>query len=555
MRPVHRVLIIAALGAALAAPGAASAAVGLAPEATSAVRGDVTASDLRPYLQRLEDISAHHGPAGTTAPDGHSADGHGEYRLAGTAGDEQTADYIVSQLKTAGLAPVKSHFPFDFYKETAAPHFEQTAPTARSFAEGGDFLTMEYSGSGDVTGQVVPTNDIQVPPGPTAGSSNSGCEAADFAPAPTATAVALIQRGTCDFSVKAANAQAAGYKAALIFNEGQTGRTDTLNGTLGGVVVSIPVLGTSYQVGEQLYQSALSGQTTVHVTTTTISERRESHNVVASTAGGRTDRVVLAGAHTDSTADGPAVNDDGSGVALLLGLARAFKKEGVVPVNQVRFGFWGAEEAGLVGSANYASGLSSGQAKNIAVNLAFDMLGSDNAARLLYDGDGSATGVKGPNGSGVVEDVFRSYYAAQGKPTDPTALDGRTDYASFTAIGIPAGGITAGAEVVKTPAQQERYGGLAGQPFATCYHEACDTVATMFAAPGSAFFPAPSDPALQAFRNPGLGASTLTDQAGGAAHAVLSFAQTGSSVNGTDKASDTAKMKADQQYLGSRLKK
>ena len=46
-----------------------------------------------------------------------------------------------------------------------------------------DFLTMEYSGSGDVTGALVPTNDIVIPPGAEASTSNSGCEAADFTPA------------------------------------------------------------------------------------------------------------------------------------------------------------------------------------------------------------------------------------------------------------------------------------------------------------------------------------------------------------------------------------
>ena len=59
-----------------------------------------------------------------------------------------------------------------------------------------------------------PTNDIVVPPGAQASSSDAGCEAADFAPASTTEPqVALIQRGTCDFVVKAQNAEAAGYEA------------------------------------------------------------------------------------------------------------------------------------------------------------------------------------------------------------------------------------------------------------------------------------------------------------------------------------------------------
>lgn len=553
MRIIRYAVVGALVAAMLGAPTGASAAVGLNPAASQSLRGAVEAADLKPYLKRIEDISLHHGPEGTKAPDGHKADGHGEYRLAGTAGDEQTATYIASELRRAGLDPVTTHFPFDYFQELAPAHFEQTAPTPTTYTEPANFATMEYSGSGDVTGPLVATTDVQIPPGATASSSNSGCEAADFLPVvPSTSAVALIQRGTCTFRQKAENAAAAGYAAAVIFNEGQPGRTEAVNGTLGGAGISIPVLGASFAVGEQLY---LAGDATVHVTTSTVSEQRQSHNVVASTPTGRADRVVLAGAHTDSTVDGPAVNDDGTGVALLLGLAQAFKDQSVRPTNQVRFGFWGAEEAGLVGSAYYASQLSSVQAKDIAVNLAFDMLGSDNSARLVYDGDGSATQTKGPNGSAVVEDVFTSYYTALGLPTDPTALDGRTDYASFTDIGIPAGGITSGAEVPKTPAQQQRYGGVADQPYYVCYHEACDTVATIFGAAGSPFQPAPLEPELLGFKNAGLGAASLTDQAGAAAHAVLTFAQTNSSVNGTDRASDLAKAKASQEYLGSWLRK
>ena len=94
-----------------------------------------------------------------------------------------------------------------------------------------------------MTGRLVPTDDVQIPPGPEPSSSNSGCEAADFVPASaTEPEVSLIQRGTCTFEVKAANAEAAGYDAVIIFNEGQEGRQEFLSGTL-GVPFDIPVLG------------------------------------------------------------------------------------------------------------------------------------------------------------------------------------------------------------------------------------------------------------------------------------------------------------------------
>ena len=65
----------------------------------------------------------------------------------------------------------------------------------------------------------------------------------------------LIQRGTCTFEQKAINAAAAGAVGVIIFNEGQPGRTDVLNGTLTNVV-SIPVVGTTFAVGAELYAQA-----------------------------------------------------------------------------------------------------------------------------------------------------------------------------------------------------------------------------------------------------------------------------------------------------------
>ena len=66
----------------------------------------------------------------------------------------------------------------------------------------------------------------------------SGCEAADFAgldfsgPAD----IALIQRGTCEFGVKAINAQTAGAEAVIIFNQGNTPlREGLITGTLFGI--------------------------------------------------------------------------------------------------------------------------------------------------------------------------------------------------------------------------------------------------------------------------------------------------------------------------------
>lgn len=115
------------------------------------------------------------------------------------------------------------------------------------------------------------------------------------------------------------------------------------------------------------------------------------------------------------------------------------------------------------------------QLGRIFANLNFDMLGSPNYVRFVYDGDGS-DGDAGPPGSAQIEKVFTDYYAGQGLATEPTPFNGRSDYGPFIEVGIPAGGLFSGAEGEKTPEQAAIYGGTAEQPYDACYHQACDTV-------------------------------------------------------------------------------
>ena len=136
------------------------------------------------------------------------------------------------------------------------------------------------------------------------------------------------------------------------------------------------------------------------------------------------------------------------------------------PRNRVRFAFWGAEEAGLVGSTAYVEEqVANGGVDQIEANLNFDMVGSPNFVRFVYDGDLSdseppAGGA--PQGSGQIENLFVRYFDKQGLANEPTAFDGRSDYGPFIANGVPAGGLFTGAEGIKTPEQEQLYGGVAG---------------------------------------------------------------------------------------------
>ena len=132
----------------------------------------------------------------------------------------------------------------------------QVSPTPQDYVAGTDFLTMAWSGSGDVEAPLTAV-DLLIPP---VGGSTSGCQAADFAGFP-AGHIALMQRGTCTFGTKAANAEAAGAIGAIIFNEGNTpAREPVFAGTVGGPPgVHIPVVATSFSLGSALYTQTLSG--------------------------------------------------------------------------------------------------------------------------------------------------------------------------------------------------------------------------------------------------------------------------------------------------------
>ena len=397
-------------------------------------------------------------------------------RAAGTPGYDASAAYVKGQLEKAGYVVTEQPFEFEYYQEVTPATLSQVAPAAIAYETG----TFTYSGSGQVTGQIVPVTNLVVP-ATSAPSSAAGCLAGDFVPASaTEPQVALIQRGSCTFGIKAQNAIAAGYDAVVIFNEGNPGRTELFTGTLGGTV-SVPVVGLSYDDGAALFAATLAGATTVSVSTEVIAEIRTTTNILADTKKGSPDKVIVVGAHLDSVLEGPGINDNGSGTATILETAIQMSKSHVAPRQKVRFAFWGAEELGLLGSENYVATASDDDLAKIYANLNFDMLGSPNYVRFVYDGDGSAAegAPAGPPGSAQIESIFTDYFTSQNLATEPTAFDGRSDYGPFIAAGIPAGGLFSGAEGVKTPEQAAIFGGTAGVAYDACYHQACDTITNL----------------------------------------------------------------------------
>ncbi len=397
-----------------------------------------------------------------------AADANGGTREAGSPGYAASVDYVVDTLEAAGYDVELDPFEFTFVPPAT---LAQLTPISATYEPG----AFTGSGSGEVTGQVIPVDLALAPPQ----ASTSACEVGDFAgldfsgPAD----IALVQRGTCFFSEKAVNAEAAGAEAVIIFNQGNSpDRSGPLTGNASSLPdgspsnLTVPVVGASFDEGVALSQPGSTAYVDVDP-----SETRVDHNVIAELPGRKDDNVVMAGAHLDSVPEGPGVQDNGSGSAAILETAVQMAK--VRPRNTVRFAWWGGEELGLVGSTAYVADRTEAELDDIALYLNFDMIGSPNFVYFIYDGDDS-DGVgagPGPAGSAEIEEFYEDFYTARGIPFLGTDFSGRSDYGPFIAVGIPAGGLFTGAEALKTPEQALIWGGTAGDQFDPCYHLACDT--------------------------------------------------------------------------------
>lgn len=382
------------------------------------------------------------------------ADRNGGNRAANTPGYDASVDYVAGKLTEAG-----------FLVSTPEFQYEEEVPVAESITVGGSsFQAIKMTASpetpvGGVTGPLRTTADVP-------GDATPGCEASDFAGKDFTGSIALIRRGACTFEIKAKNAYAAGAIGVVIANN--------TAGPLENVTVNdgvVPTGGVSQADGTTLF--GLEGQAATLDLRVAI-ETRTQRNVIAQTRTGRTDNVVMAGAHLDAVAAG--INDNGTGSAGLLDVAL---KMGSSPStkNAVRFAWWGAEELGLIGSTEYVQSLTFEQQLDIALYLNFDMIGSPNAAYFVYDGDDSdAVGAgAGPYGSAQIEKTFTDFFSQRlGVPTEGTDFSGRSDYGEFIAVGIPAGGLFTGAEGIKTAAQAAKWGGTAGIAYDPCYHQVCD---------------------------------------------------------------------------------
>ena len=334
-------------------------------------------------------------------------------RFVGTDAEREAAAYIASQLEAAGYVVAIEEFdvrvPFD--DAAVAVEGEGEPISARPLAE---------SESGEARGRLV-----------FAGLGDS----ADFAGVEAAGAIVLLDRGMLPFAEKAANAQAAGAAGVVIVNSGR----GELFGTLGrDAAVSIPVIGVAGRLGPAL-RALADGGAEVTIRSRTGPENRTSQNVVGRPEDGEC-RAYL-GAHYDSVPGSPGANDNASGTALLIELARVSRGEGIG--EGLCFIAFGAEEIGLFGSQAFVA---AHDVSGAAFMLNFDMV-----ARI---GEQTGDGARFVAGDEALADRAASVASdlGYGIPRGAFPQYASSDHVSFTAVGVPAITVhSGGSDFIHTP--------------------------------------------------------------------------------------------------------
>ncbi|KAH7250884.1 hypothetical protein BKA59DRAFT_523612 [Fusarium tricinctum] len=371
---------------------------------------------------------------------------NGGNRAFGLPGYAASVDFIYKEIsKLKGFKTWKQDFPANF-TQTLAAEVTVDEETFRTIA-----LTYTPSTSEEgVTAELVH--------GP---EGKDACDVANYAGLDVKGKVVLVERGLCPdqttFAGKVKPAAAAGAQVVILYNSDEAKLTA---GTLSapnpkeyvptGLIDQGPgkALKARLDAGEKIEVFAKIIQTI---------ETRITQNVFAETKGGDGENVVMLGAHLDSVQAGPGINDDGSGTTLILETAKALQHFSTKL--KVRFGWWGAEENGLVGSRYYVNNLKTAEVDNLLTYLNFDMV--SRGFYGVFDGTGEKKAPGGPPGSEVIEDLFRDYFKSKKIEVTPVGLTGGSDYVPFLeVIKKPVGGLFTG-----TGLEQD-----------ACYHQACDNI-------------------------------------------------------------------------------
>jgi aminopeptidase YwaD len=320
-------------------------------------------------------------------------------RPSDTEEQREAARYIRDQFIAMGYGAELEPYTFAQFREKVAQLVveqpQQVAVEARAVV---------YSGSGSVQEQLAFVG-LGRP--------------SDFPAAGLQGRIALIERGQITFEDKVANAIAQGASAVVVYNNQPGSFPATLL-----TPATVPAVAISQVDGQRLRDLLRQGPVTARVSVEAGTVPVEGNNVVAPHRVSTDRRTVVIGAHYDSVDAGPGANDNASGVATMLEIARVARDRSY-PFDLVFVAF-GDEEIGLIGSNRHVQKLSDAQRQQIVAMINLDMVGV--GERIQFGGTDWLAGL-------AEESARRAGYAGS-QINLPSGMS--SDHASFMAAGIPS---------------------------------------------------------------------------------------------------------------------
>ncbi|WP_371932057.1 M28 family peptidase [Mesobacillus subterraneus] len=330
-------------------------------------------------------------------------------RVAGTEAEYQAIQYVKQQFESYGYDTELQEFTFFGY---TAPHTVEL--TVDGYSGEIKPKSFTYGMDGSPSGKLV-----YVGLG----------KAEDFEGQDVTGKIVLIKRGSISFAEKVLNASANGAAGVIIFNNAP----GDLNGTFGSPNDNyVPAVAISQEVGQALVDQLSSGENLTGSINIEGADAgmRTSFNVIATKAptnkNKSKDGIIALGAHHDSVPGAPGANDDASGTAMTLELARVMKD---LPTNlEMRFITFGAEELGLIGSRYYVSQLSEEEKNRFVGYFNMDMVGSRDAGDLV---------INTPDGNqNIVSQTAQASSARLNGEATPIQPGGSSDHVAFFEGGI-----------------------------------------------------------------------------------------------------------------------
>mmetsp|Transcript_4669 Transcript_4669/g.13062 ORF Transcript_4669/g.13062 Transcript_4669/m.13062 type:complete len:500 (+) Transcript_4669:150-1649(+) len=420
---------------------------------STGLNGERTLSDLvavpniMEHLEKLEEIAMKNGGSRSIATGYNDSALYVESMLLGFTNFEVSRQYFVACAYTEITQPALS--------------LNDGAGGFYALEYGIDFQGMRYGGNSTSS---IAAEAVVMP------SSFNACSAGSFVG--QAGKVVLLRRTTadCEYYEKALSAQEAGVAAVLFYSSTlSNSRVRQVEWQDGMPFVQIPVLSVTNTVKNTITANPGS----VELSVSNRIDTYTTYNLLAETLFGSAADIVMPGAHLDSVAAGPGLNDNGSGSSTLLEIALQTAVIESKVVNRIRFAWWGAEEEGLLGSRHYVRMLSGDDKANLAIYINHDMLASPNYIVYVKNASDAVNVLQGGKN---VQALYQKYYESNQIPYDLAQMRSGSDFQPFVENGINSAGCAAGAGTDKTMEERSLYGGAANAPLDTCYHQECDTV-------------------------------------------------------------------------------